>query len=139
MAMFESLIPYDLLNELKELADNSETIFGEMTQEAAKVVEKNVRQNIKKSFKDSSEIEKHLSISRVYKTSNNSINTKVLFSGYMVNKQGKKVAVPLVVNAREYGTKSGEKKKPFFRKSFKEQEIEKVMLSVQDKYIGGNK
>ena len=57
MAMFESLIPYDLLNELKELADNSETIFGEMTQEAAKVVEKNVRQNIKKSFKDSSEIE----------------------------------------------------------------------------------
>ena len=57
MAMFESLIPYDLLKELKELADNSETIFGEMTQEAAKVVEKNVRQNIKKSFKDSSEIE----------------------------------------------------------------------------------
>ena len=35
MAMFESLIPYDLLNELKELADNSETIFGEMTHEAA--------------------------------------------------------------------------------------------------------
>ena len=31
----------------------------------------------------------------------------------MVNKQGKKVAVPLVVNAREYGTKSGEKKKLF--------------------------
>lgn len=136
MASFDGLIPNDLLNELKNLCDDSEQIFGEMTQEAAKVVEKNVRNNIKKSFKDSSEIEKHLSISRVYRTSDNSINTKVLFSGYMVNKAGKKVPVPLVVNAREYGSKSGEKKKPFFRRSFKEKEIERVMLQVQDKYIG---
>lgn len=136
MARFEGLIPNDLLNELKNLCDDSEQIFGEMTQEAAKVVEKNVRNNIKKSFKDSSEIEKHLSISRVYRTSDNSINTKVLFSGYMVNKAGKKVPVALVVNAREYGSKSGEKKKPFFRRSFKEKEIERVMLQVQNKYIG---
>lgn len=136
MARFEGLIPNDLLNELKSLCDNSEKIFGEMTQEAAKIVEKNVRSNIKRSFKNSSEIEKHLSISRVYRTSDNSINTKVLFSGYMVNKAGKKVPVPLVVNAREYGSKSGEKKKPFFRRSFKEKEIERVMLQVQNKYIG---
>lgn len=136
MARFEGLIPNDLLNELKNLCDNSEQIFGEMTQEAAKIVGKNVRSNIKRSFKDSSEIEKHLSISRVYRTSDNSINTKVLFSGYMVNKAGKKVPVPLVVNAREYGSKSGEKKKPFFRRSFKEKEIERVMLQVQNKYIG---
>lgn len=136
MARFEGLIPNDLLNELKNLCDDSEQIFGEMTQEAAKVVEKNVRNNIKKSFKDSSEIEKHLSISRVYRTSDNSINTKVLFSGYMVNEAGKKVPVALVVNAREYGSKSGEKKKPFFRRSFKEKEIERVMLQVQNKYIG---
>lgn len=136
MASFESLIPYDLLNELKQICDNSENIFGEMTQEAAKKVESNVRKNIKRSFKDSTEIEKHLSISRVYKTSDNSINTKVLFSGYMVNKAGKKVPVPLVVNAREYGSKSGEKKKPFFRKSFKQKEIENIMLQVQEKYIG---
>ena len=136
MARFESLIPYDLLSELKELYDNSEQIFGKMTQEAAKIVEKNVRNNMRKSFKDTSEIEKHLSISRVYRTADNSINTKVLFSGYMTNKAGKKVPVPLVVNAREYGTKSGEKKKPFFRRSFKEKEIERVMLQVQNKYIG---
>ena len=54
----------------------------------------------------------------------------------MVNKAGKKVPVALVVNAREYGSKSGEKKKPFFRRSFNEKEIERVMLQVQKKYIG---
>mgnify|MGYP004465087505 CR=1 FL=1 len=136
MAYFESFLPYELIQQLEDLGNSTEKIFGEMTQEAAKTVERNVRRNLNKSFKDSSEISKHLSTSRVYKTANGSINTKVLFSGYMINKNGKKVPVPLVVNAREYGSKSGEKKKPFFRKAFTQKEIERVMLEVQDKYIG---
>ena len=136
MARFESFIPYEVLQEIEKVIDNSETMFGEMTQEAAKQVEKNVRTNMKRSFKDVSELEKHLSISRVYKTSDGGINTKVLFSGYMTNKQGKYVPVPLVINAREYGTSSGEKKKPFFRKAFKAKEIEQIMKKVQGKYLG---
>lgn len=45
------------------------------------------------------------------------------------------VPVPLIVIAREFGTSSGEAKKPFFRKSFKKTEIETEMKKVQDKYL----
>lgn len=45
------------------------------------------------------------------------------------------IPVPLIVAAREYGTSSGEKKKPFFRKSFKKSEIEAEMKKVQEKYL----
>lgn len=139
MAMFDSLIPREVIEEIENISNNSEKIFGEMTQEAAKVVENNVRKNLKKSFKNSTGIEKHLSTSRVYRTSDGSINTKVLFSGYMKNSAGKEVPVPLVCNAREYGTKSGEKKKPFFRPAFKEKEIVSIMEKIQNKYIQGDK
>ena len=37
--------------------------------------------------------------------------------------------------AREYGTSSGESKKPFFRKSFKKAQIENAMKKVQEKYL----
>lgn len=47
------------------------------------------------------------------------------------------VPVPLIVIAREYGTSSGEKKKPFFRKSFKKTEIEQAMLRAQKYATGG--
>jgi hypothetical protein len=40
--------------------------------------------------------------------------------------------------AREYGTSSGERKKPFLRKSFKKTEIEQAMKQVQEKYIEGD-
>ena len=45
------------------------------------------------------------------------------------------VPASLVAIAREYGTSSGEKKKPFFRRAFRKSEIESTMLKVQDKYI----
>ena len=37
--------------------------------------------------------------------------------------------------AREYGTSNGEAKKPFFRKSFKKDEIENEMRKVEEKYL----
>ena len=46
--------------------------------------------------------------------------------------------VPLIIIAREYGTSSGEKKKPFFRKSFNKKQIQDAMQKVQDKYIKGD-
>lgn len=45
------------------------------------------------------------------------------------------IPVPLIVIAREFGTSSGEAKKPFFRKSFKKSQIEKAMLDEQEKYL----
>ena len=47
------------------------------------------------------------------------------------------VPVALIAIAREYGTSSGEKKKPFFRKSFKKSEIEQAMLKAQKEASGG--
>ena len=97
--------------------------------------------------------------------SDGGINRKIAFYGYKSTKNGKSfkitkqlkgqknkkkygvaipyketyeyegVPVPLIVAAREYGTSSGEKKKPFIRKSFKKSEIEAEMKKVQKKYL----
>lgn len=45
------------------------------------------------------------------------------------------VPVPLIVMAREYGTSSGETKKPFFRKSFNKAKITKAMTAIQKEYF----
>lgn len=45
------------------------------------------------------------------------------------------IPVPLIIRAREFGSSSGEAKKPFFRKSFDKNQIENAMLQVQKKYI----
>lgn len=49
----------------------------------------------------------------------------------------KGVPVPLIIAAREYGTSSGEQKKPFFRKSFTKGTIEQAMREAQKKASGG--
>lgn len=140
MAKFKAELPTELINIFSELEDNIEDIFGEMTQAGAKVVYQNVVKNMKRSFKKTDSLEKGLKITRVYKTpSDDGINTHIGFYGYDGNatpKYPKGVPIPLKALAREYGTSSGEDKKPFFRKSFKKQEIEDAMLQVQDKRIG---
>ncbi len=176
MAKFNAELPLDLIEQFKDLADGgAEKMLKEMTQAGAKVVEKNVRANMKKSFKDPTRLEKTLRITRVYKTIyDDGINTKVGFYGYLegsegkttkftrtktygkLNKKGKViwqnrgrenttssktyshnygVPAPLVAIAREYGTSQGEKKKPFFRKSFKKAEITDAMLKVQEQHL----
>lgn len=45
------------------------------------------------------------------------------------------VPASLVAIAREYGTSKGEKKKPFFRKSFNKAQITQAMLKVQEQYL----
>ena len=84
-------------------------------------------------------LEKGLRITKVYRTSNDEIASKIAFYGYDKEKKSKQypngVPIPLIALAREYGTSSGEKKKPFFRKSFKKKEIEDAMLKIQEKYL----
>ena len=43
----------------------------------------------------------------------------------------------LIAIAREYGTSMGEQKKPFFRKAFKQKEIEEAMWKAQREASGG--
>ena len=108
-------------------------MFGRMTRAGAEVVYNDIQSNMKKSFKSTESLDKGLKITKVYKTkSDDGINTKVGFYGY--NDKG--VPIPLIAMAREFGTSSGEKKKPFFRKAFKKvNEIESAMLKVQKEYI----
>lgn len=149
MAKFKCELPTQLINELAKLEQNTPKMMEEMTKAGAEVVRKNIVSNMKSSFKDSSKLEKYLKITKTYRTKDGGVNTKVGFYGY--HKKGSKsfsvtskkgttysydgVPVPLIVRAREYGTSSGEVKRPFFRKSFNKSQIESEMLKVQKKYI----
>jgi len=149
MARFQMQLPTELLNQFKALEKDSEKMIEEMTEAGAKVVYNNVISNIQGSFKDAHKLTPYLKITRTYKTpSDDGINTKVGFYGYYKDKaftvRNKKngniysyvgIPVPLIVRAREFGSSSGEVKKPFFRKSFNKSQIESAMLEVQKRYI----
>lgn len=134
MAGFNLELPTEIVKTLCRLSNDAEKMLGEMTKAGAEVVYQNVKSNMKSSFKSTSSLEKGLKITKTYRTQNDDgINTKVGFYGY--TDEGK--PIPLIAMAREYGTSSGEKKKPFFRKSFKDTEgIIKAMKNVQSRYIG---
>ena len=132
MARFDSELPRELLKQFEDLNTNCEDIFGEMVQAGGEVVLRLVKANMGRVFKSTDSLYKGLKKTRVYKTpSDDGINVHIGFYGY--NDKG--VPIPLIANAREYGTSRGEAKKPFFRKSFKKKDIESAMLRVQKKYI----
>lgn len=155
MAKFDMELPNDLLKEFEQLNVNTEKMLGEMTQKSAEYVKGEIERRTKIVFRNSNEILKGLKITRVYKTKgDDGINTKVAFYGYMPTKDGKTfkmtkklkggkkanyeyegVPIPLVVAAREYGSKSGEQKKPFIRPSFNKNKIREIMERVQAEYL----
>ena len=139
MANFKEELPQELIKQFEGLEVNTTEMMQEMTKVGAKIVYKNVLSNMKKSFKSTKSLEKGLRITKVYRTSNDEISSKIAFYGYDRNKKTKQypngVPIPLIALAREYGTSSGEQKKPFFRQSFKRKEIEDAMLKVQEKYL----
>ena len=135
MAKFHSELPNDLIKVFEDLETNCDEMLGEMCKAGAEVVYNNALANMKKAFKSTRSLEKGLKITKVYKTpSDDGINVHVGFYGY--TEDG--VPIPLIAQAREYGTSKGEEKKPFFRKSFKKAQIEEAMQKVQDKYIKGD-
>lgn len=136
MAKFNLELPIDIMRDIEKIYSNSDEIFGAMTKAGAEVVESNIRANVPASFKNS-EIMRCLKITRQYKTpSDDGINTKVGFFGYFKNKQGRITPAPLVANVFEYG-RSNFTKKPFLRKSFRKDQIEKAMLEAQKTASGG--
>lgn len=140
MARYEAMLPTELIKQFEQIHDNTFEMMGDMTKEGAKVAYKNVESNMNKSFKSVKSLKRGLTLTRVYRTpSDDGINCKVGFYGYDTSKKTKQypngVPIPLIALAREYGTSSGESKKPFFRKSFKKTEIETAMKKVQEKYL----
>lgn len=143
MAKFNAELPNDLIQEFEELEKNCADIFGEMVEAGARAVHKNVLNNMGRVFKNTAPLEKGLKLTKIYKTpSDDGVNVHIGFYGYDSSKKTKAypngTPIPLMAMAREYGTSRGEAKKPFFRKSFKKQEIEETMKKVQEKYIKGD-
>ena len=136
MARFEMQLPDSIMKDFQKIYNDSDKIFGEMTKAGAEVAMNNIRANVPASFKNSN-IMNCLRLTRTYKTpSDDGINTKVGFYGYFINKQGKRTPAPLVANVFEYG-RSNFTKKPFLRKSFRKEQIEKAMMDAQTKASGG--
>ena len=127
-----------VLKDISYIDKQFDHIFGGMTQEGAKVVYKNVISSLPEALK-SSGFTKNVKLSRVYKTpSDDGINTKVMITGYFINKDGRKTPAPLVANMFEYGSsKKNYPKQPFFRKSFKKSQIMKAMEEAQKNLSGG--
>ena len=135
MARFQEELPNDLIEAFEDLGLKCDVMFGEMCKAGAKVAYDNIKVNMKKAFGTTKSLDKGLKITKVYKTpSDDGINVHVGFYGY--TEDG--VPIPLISQAREYGTSKGEAKRPFFRKAFKKKDIEQAMQTVQDKYIKGD-
>lgn len=136
MAKFEMQLPNDILKDMEKIYNDSDKIFGGMTTAGAEVALSNVKSNAPEGWKDSN-IMNNIKLTKVYKTpSDGGINTKVIISGYFINKNGVKTPAPLVANVFEYGSTKFNKK-PFFRKSFRKAQIEKAMLKAQKELSGG--
>ena len=140
MAKFNTELPNDLIKVFDELETNAPEMMGEMCKAGATVVYNKVCNNLKKAFAKTETLLKGLKITKVYNTpTDDGINVHVGFYGYNTDKKTKAhpkgVPIPLIAMAREYGTSSGEKKKPFFRKSFAKKDIEQAMMEVQNRYI----
>ena len=139
MAKFKAELPNDLMKVFEELETDAPIMMGEMCKAGATVVYNKVVAGLGKAFKSTESLMKGLKVTKVYETpSDDGINVHIGFYGYdgIPTKQYPKgTPIPLKAMAREYGTSSGEKKKPFLRKSFAKKDIEQAMLEVQSRYI----
>lgn len=138
MAKFTADIDESVLKDISYIDKQFDHIFGGMTKAGAEIVYKNVISALPESLK-SSGFSSHVKLSKVYKTpSDDGINTKVMITGYFINKDGRKTPAPLVANMFEYGSdKRNYPKQPFFRKSFKKSQIMKAMEEAQKNLSGG--
>lgn len=152
MAKFISVLPDEVIAEFESVGNNTEQIFGAMTEAGAKVVEGKIKASVPVS-----EMSQHVRISRTYKTpSDDGINTKVYLSGYLpfkgnrttfsrrgksggsVYSTNKGIPVAFIANIFEYGRSHLPfPKRPFLRKAFSGGDIEKAMLEAQKTASGG--
>ena len=103
MAKFQMELPSDVMQDMVNLINESDDIFGKMVEAGAEVVHLNLLGTIPNSMRDSN-IMKCLKVTKVYKTpSDGGINCKVGFYGYFINRNGVKTPAPLVINCFEYG------------------------------------
>lgn len=142
MAKIEIKIPQEEIRKIEEVYKNAFNIFGGMTRAGARVTLNTVKSNVPRSWHGSN-IMNNIKLTKVYRTpSDGGINTKIVINGYFINKNGVRTPAPLVANVFEHGRSAQSRggkfvKQPFFRKSFKKDQIEKAMLDEQKRLTGG--
>ena len=152
MAKFVYEPPKGVIDEMRKLGLNVGNILGAMTRAGAETVRRNIVTNAPLP-----EIGQAARLSVTYRTpTDGGINTKVYFKGYKpfkgnrkyftrrnrvggkVYKTDKGVPIAFLAQIYEYGRSDPTfPKKPFFRKSFKKGELERVMLQAQKEASGG--
>ena len=131
MAGFKTELPNELIRQFEKLSVDTEQMLEDMTKAGAQTVYGAMIASAPPALRG------NIIITRSYKTpSDDGINTKVMISGYFINRNGKMTPAPMVANFYEYGRSNAPfPKKPFMRKSFKAGAIRSAMLGVQKKYI----
>lgn len=144
MARFNGDVDNTILKSMEALQLNSDVVFGEMVTAGADVALRNVRSNMRASFKTTRSLEAGLGKTKVFKTpSDGGIAVKVGFRGYSPfhkgtgRHSGNGVPIPLIASARDRGSKHGERKKSFFRKSFNNAAISAAMTAIEPKLFKG--
>lgn len=142
MARFEVELPHDLMKQLDALNGGSaDQMMNEMLDAAGDYVAGQVENNVRKVFKKPGVLLNALKKTVVYRTpTDDAKNVKVMFTGYVKGskptpRHPKGTPIALIALAREYGTSSGEEKRPFLRPAFNKKRISEIMLKVQEKYI----
>ena len=149
MARFNADIDNGLIQAMEKMGERSEEVLGRMVDAGADVALRHIRSNMRGSFQSVRSLEAGLGKTRVFKTpSDDGIAVKVGFRGYSPTRKGsagaKKfnnspIPVPFIAVSREKGTARGERKKPFFKKSFVKSEIEAAMKAVEPQLFEGVK
>jgi hypothetical protein len=136
VAAFKGGLPTDLIQMFSQLEQDTDKMLAEMVTAGAQVVQNNVNAKMPRELKKALN-GNNVKLTKVYKTpSDDGTACQVIITGYFVNRWKQVTPAPLVANVFEYG-RSGAPypKKPFFRASFNEAQIEKAMLEAQEKYL----
>lgn len=152
MANLKVVLPDAVIKEFERVYNSTEEIFGAMTRAGASVVASNVKAGVPKE-----EMSAYVKLTKTYRTpTDGGINTKVYLSGYMPFKGNrttfarrgrsggavyvstKGIPVDFLAKIYEYGRSNAPfPKKPFLRRAFNAQAIEKAMLDAQKEASGG--
>lgn len=109
IAKYVKTVPDDVLRDLQELDETSESIFKAMVSAGAADALQRVYARLPKGIYNS-RMRKNLMITKAYWTpSDEGYNCRVAFYGYFRNRDKRLYPAPLVANMFEYGSKRGRK------------------------------
>jgi hypothetical protein len=137
MARFSGDLDNGIISQMEKIEGGSKAVMRRMVEAGADVVLRNMRSNMRSSFKTTRSLEEGLGKTKVYDTpSDDGVSVKVGFSGYSGSRRTGKfkptgVPVPLIASARDRGSRRGEARKPFFKKSFNKAQIEAAMKAIE--------